>query len=156
MMKLRTLLPIAIALGLPLPVLAADPATTGTAAPALEQPAVPPAPPPMAVEKPKPVEPPKPVERPRPVVEKSKPALPPPVESKSEEPPPPVTPAEPEPKTEGAPEAATGGGFSPGCWLLSFAMLIIGFAAGFIGRHVWSRRQLGGMTVRIGTWRGIP
>lgn len=42
------------------------------------------------------------------------------------------------------------------CWLISFAMLIMGFAAGFVARHVVSRRKLGGMSVRIGTWRGIP
>jgi hypothetical protein len=47
-------------------------------------------------------------------------------------------------------------GYSFGCLALSFAMLIIGIAAGFIGRHLMSRHKLGGMSVRIGTWRGIP
>lgn len=42
------------------------------------------------------------------------------------------------------------------CMLLAFAMLILGAAAGFIGRHLMSRHKLGGMTVRVGTWRGIP
>lgn len=38
----------------------------------------------------------------------------------------------------------------------SFAMLIVGFAAGYFWRHHVSRQKLGGMTVRIGTWRGTP
>lgn len=42
------------------------------------------------------------------------------------------------------------------CIALAFAMLILGAAAGFIGRHLMSRHKLGGMTVRVGTWRGIP
>ena len=42
------------------------------------------------------------------------------------------------------------------CMALAFAMLILGAAAGFIGRHLMSRHKLGGMTVRVGTWRGIP
>jgi outer membrane biosynthesis protein TonB len=56
--------------------------------------------------------------------------------------------------SETEPPVATG--YSIGCLALSFAMLIIGFAAGFLGRHLLSRHKLGGMTVRIGTWRGIP
>jgi hypothetical protein len=74
-----------------------------------------------------------------------------------EAPVPPAVPVEPVPGPQaGVAAAATGGGLTVGCGLLAFAMLIIGFAAGFVGRHFWSRRQLGGMTVRIGTWRGIP
>ncbi len=38
----------------------------------------------------------------------------------------------------------------------SFAMLIVGFVAGYFWRHHVSRHKLGGMTVRIGTWRGTP
>lgn len=55
------------------------------------------------------------------------------------------------------PPPATGRtGNSFGCLALAFAMLILGIAAGFLGRHLMSRHKLGGMTVRIGTWRGIP
>lgn len=60
-----------------------------------------------------------------------------------------------------SPSAADAGssaatGRSIGCLALSFAMLILGFIGGFVGRHLLSRHKLGGMTVRIGTWRGIP
>ncbi len=158
-MKLRILLLTAAACGWPLHVGAADPGTTGTAPSVLEQPAPPPVTAPVVVEKPGPVEPPKPAERPRPVVEKPRPAAPPPAPPVAvmpeEAPAPPPVAAAPVPKPEIA-AAAGGGGLTVGCGLLAFAMLIIGFAAGFIGRHFWSRRQLGGMTVRIGTWRGIP
>lgn len=158
-MKLRVLILTAAAFGWPLHVGAADPGTTGIVPSTAEQPAPPPATAPVAVEKPRPVEPPKPVERPRPVVERPQPAPPPPpVAAKPEETPAPVVmPAEPTPRPEAeVAAAATGGGLTVGCGLLAFAMLTIGFAAGFVGRHFWSRRQLGGMTVRIGTWRGIP
>lgn len=157
-MKLGVLILTAAVLGWPLHVGAADPGATGTAPSALEQPP-PPATAPVVVEKPRPVEPPKPVAKPRPVVEQ--PAPPPlPAAAKPEEAPvPPPVPVEPAPQSEVAAAAAAtaaGGGFTVGCGLLAFAMLIVGFAAGFVGRHFWSRRQLGGMTVRIGTWRGIP
>lgn len=158
-MKLGALILTAVVLGWPLHAGAADPGTTGTAPSALEQPVPPPATAPVVVEKPRPVEPPKPVAKPRPVVEQPAPVPPPlPVAAKPEEAPvPPPMPVEPASQPEVAVAAtAAGGGLSVGCGLLAFAMLIIGFAAGFVGRHFWSRRQLGGMTVRIGTWRGIP
>ena len=157
-MKLRILILTAAACGWPLHVGAADPGTSGTANPVLEKPAPPPATAPVVVEKPRPIEPPKTAEAPRPVVVKPQPVPPPPpVAAKPEEASVPPAPVEPAPQPEVAAAAtAAGGGFTVGCGLLAFAMLIIGFAAGFIGRHFWSRRQLGGMTVRIGTWRGIP
>ena len=150
-MKLRVLILTAAVLGWPLHAGAADPGATGTATPVLEQPVPPPAT--------APVEPPKPAEKPRPIVVKPQPVPPPPpVPAKPEEAPvPPPVPVEPAPQPEVAAAAtAAGGGLSVACGLLAFAMLIVGFAAGFVGRHFWSRRQLGGMTVRIGTWRGIP
>jgi len=63
-------------------------------------------------------------------------------------------PAEPVATAPHPAPADSGSGF--GCWTLAFAMLIAGFAAGFFWRHQMSRHKLGGMTVRIGTWRGIP
>jgi hypothetical protein len=97
---------------------------------------------PPAVEKPKP-----PVEKPRPVVESPIPAAAPPAKPID---PPAVAPV------DAGPAKAAGGGYSLGCLALAFAMLVIGFAAGFLWRHQTSRRKLGGMSVRIGTWRGIP
>lgn len=52
--------------------------------------------------------------------------------------------------------AASSVAYLPPCWVVAFAMLILGIAVGFLGRHLMSRHKLGGMTVRIGTWRGIP
>jgi len=106
------------------------------------------------VERPRPVV--KPAPKPRPAVEAKKPEVP-------AKPAPVVTakpPAELENLPTPAPAASTGGtapaATSLGCWGLAFAMLIVGFAAGFFWRHQMSRRKLGGMSVRIGTWRGIP
>lgn len=123
-------------------------------------PVVPPAQ--VVIEKPKPVEMPKPVEKPK-TVEKPKPTIvkdvPPPnvVPSKAIEPPAPAAVPEPAPdKTGAAKQGETTAGYSFGCLILAFAMLIIGVAIGFLWRHLMSRHKLGGMTVRIGTWRGIP
>lgn len=110
---------------------------------------------PPVVEKPKPAEKPRPVEKPRAPVENIKPA-------ETSQPAPAVKPAEivaPAAVTaSAAPVTANpqGAGYSFACLALSFAMLIIGVAAGFVWRHLMSRRKLGGMSVRIGTWRGIP
>ena len=108
---------------------------------------------PKPVERPKPVEKPKPAEKPRPVVENARP--PEVTPNKPIEPPMPATapaPADNGPIRQGEASA----GYSLSCLGLSFAMLILGIAAGFLGRHFLSRHKLGGMTVRIGTWRGIP
>lgn len=104
-----------------------------------------------------------PAERPRPAV---KPAPKPRPMVGTQEPeapvkPAPVAAAKPdEPEKPRAPVAPTGetspASTSFGCWGLAFAMLIVGFAAGYFWRHQMSRRKLGGMSVRIGTWRGIP
>ncbi len=117
-----------------------DPAAPAPAAAEARPPVVIPA----AVERPKPVERPAPA---RPVAEPPKPA--------------PVTvrPPEPAPAEPAATTVVTESSGSTGWvayWLTGFAMLLIGFAAGFVTRHLVSRRKLGGMTVRIGTWRGIP
>lgn len=139
----------------------ADPATVtpATTTPAPEGAA---APAPPAVVPPVRVVPekPKPPEKPRADLGKARPAeIAPaaPVVSPVE-PPPPVAVPEPANPMKGAPAPAdeANGGFAFACVALSFAMLIIGFAAGFIARHYWSRHKLGGMTVRIGTWRGVP
>lgn len=111
--------------------------------------AVPPALP--VAEKPRPVEKPKPAEKPRALAENPNPvetAAPKPV-AKPAEPPAPAAPA------TAVPDAA-GAGCVFACLALAFAMLLIGVAAGFVWRHLMSRHKLGGMTVRIGTWRGIP
>lgn len=104
-----------------------------------------------SVERPRPAA--KPIEKPRPAVEVEKTEIP----AK----PAPVAAAKPEPEKSQAPVAPPIGGTAPastsfGTWGLAFAMLIVGFAAGFFWRHQMSRRKLGGMSVRIGTWRGIP
>jgi hypothetical protein len=121
----------------------------------------------MVNEKPKPVERPKPAGQVKPV-EKPKPAekprvaadsVQPPVvtASKPVEPPAPAAVPAPAPANNGiAKQGEASAGYSFGCLALSFAMLILGVAAGFLGRHLMSRHKLGGMTVRIGTWRGIP
>lgn len=105
------------------------------------------------IERPRPAV--KPVPKPRPVAEAQNPEVPvrsaPVAAAKS---------AEPEKPPVPVPVVSTGGTAAPvaalGCWSLAFAMLIVGFAAGFFWRHQMSRRKLGGMSVRIGTWRGIP
>jgi len=105
------------------------------------------------VEKPRLVEKPKPAEKPHLAAENTRPAEV--VSIKPIEPPvPAVVPAPADNGTAGQEE--TKACYSIGCLGLSFAMLIIGIAAGFLGRHLLSRHKLGGMTVRIGTWRGIP
>jgi outer membrane biosynthesis protein TonB len=111
---------------------------------------------PKPVEKPKPPEKPKPVEKPRPTIVKD---VPPPnvVPSKPIEPPAPAAVPAPAPdKTGAAKQGETTACYSFGCLVLAFAMLIIGVAIGFLWRHLISRHKLGGMSVRIGTWRGIP
>lgn len=102
------------------------------------------------------IEKPKPVEKPKPAIVKD---VPPPnvVPSKASEPPAPAAVPEPAPDMTGAArQGETTAGYSFGCLILAFAMLIIGVAIGFLWRHLMSRHKLGGMTVRIGTWRGIP
>jgi hypothetical protein len=123
-------------------VLAADPVTPAPAAERTELPAATPGVVPRPVaEAPKPAEKLKPMEKPRPTVETPKT----------------MEPAVPTATTESPVVSSTEvGGYSLGCLALAFAMLIAGFAAGFVARHLVSRRKLGGMTVRIGTWRGIP
>ena len=161
-MRVRLFFLLSLALSCPTIALGADPAVI---APAPERadvvtPAV--APPAQAVdEKPKPAERPKPVEKPRPVekphatVEISRPQEMMP--SKPIEPPAPAAMPAPAPADNGTTrQGEASAGYSFGCLALSFAMLIIGIAAGFIGRHLMSRHKLGGMSVRIGTWRGIP
>ena len=114
------------------------------------------------------------VEAPSPPVERAKPAEKPTLEkSKPIEKPRVVeTPSKPETTTAKAAETPVLGAPVPNppssvptavqpdvsfpCMALAFAMLILGAAAGFIGRHLMSRHKLGGMTVRVGTWRGIP
>ncbi len=110
---------------------------------------------PRTVEKTKPVEKPKPADKPRAAAENVRP--PDAAPGKLIEPPAPATAAAPavtdhRMTTRGEASA----GYPIGCLALSFAMLIIGIVAGFLGRHFLSRHKLGGMTVRIGTWRGIP
>lgn len=133
-------------------------------APTIVEPAKPKVEKPKPVEKPRPVEKPKPAEPPRAVApEKPKPAIaePPKAAASSLSPEPPSTHEQSAPANEIAPAqppavAGEPAGRSLACWIFSFAMLVVGFAAGFVARHLWTRRQLGGMTVRIGTWRGIP
>jgi hypothetical protein len=143
--------------------LGADPAV-GTAVPESVEGALPAIPPPAqsVTEEPKPAEKPKPIEKPKPVV-KPRPAIVKDVQpsnvqsSKPIEPPAPVAVPAPAPDETGtAGQGGMSAGYSFGCLALSFAMLIIGVAAGFLWRHLMSRHKLGGMTVRIGTWRGIP
>lgn len=105
---------------------------------------------PKAVEKPKIVEKPKPVEKPRLEIDSagpsvSSPTLPTPAKA--------IEPTPPSPVSTPGPGLGCN---SFGCMALAFAMLILGIGVGFLGRHFMSRHKLGGMTVRIGTWRGIP
>jgi hypothetical protein len=147
-MKNHPLLLLTIAFTLPLAAMA-EPAGPPPVAPAVS-PAVPAAV--VPAEKPKLAEKPQPAER--------RPA--PAAVARAVEPRP-EKPAEPQPSPPAAATVANSeaakpeaGSSSIGCWAVSFAMLIVGFVAGFLGRHYVSRRKLGGMTVRIGTWRGIP
>ena len=104
-----------------------------------------------------PLERPKPAEKPKPVAAAPKPpepVKPPPAPAAAPKPP---EPAKPEGFAPAAGTANPAGSAAPlGCWGLAFAMLLVGFVAGFLWRHQTSRRKLGGMSVRIGTWRGIP
>lgn len=115
----------------------------------------------LPVERPKPPEKPKaekprPVEKPRSEMENTG-SQPNPVPA-SVKPAETVAPAGAPLTSAVTPPAPTTGrvGYSFSCLALAFAMLILGIAAGFLGRHLMSRHKLGGMTVRIGTWRGIP
>lgn len=153
---------LGLALICPSITLGADPAV-GTAMPESVEntlPAIPPPAPsvtekPKPAEKPKPIEKPKSVEKPRPPVEITRP--PEVTPSKPiESPAPAVMPAPAPADNATARQGEASAGYSFGCLALSFAMLIIGIAAGFLWRHLMSRHKLGGMTVRIGTWRGIP
>ena len=134
---------------------------------ALEEPAVSPAPGstesapivpverPKLLERPKPVEKPKPVERPRSEPENSSSTLNPALSAPSK----PTETVAPGAVSAPAPSSSVGSARSStsfGCLVLAFAMLILGIGVGFLGRHLMSRHKLGGMTVRIGTWRGIP
>jgi|GEM_PF-3271497 len=145
----------AIALGADPAVVAPPPESAETAPPAVAPPA------PIVNEKPRPAERPKPVERPRPV-EKPRSTTenarsPEVVPRKPIEPPTPAVAPAPALADHGATQQSeANAGYSFGCLALSFAMLIIGIAVGFLWRHLMSRHKLGGMSVRIGTWRGIP
>lgn len=147
---------LALTLGMPVSAYALEdapippaPVVTGTPEAA---PAPPPAERPKPQEKPK-LEIPKIAERPRPGNADSTASPGPAAKLETVAPvsvvPPPSTTIPPGPV-----KAHTGDSFS--CLALAFAMLILGVAAGFLGRHLMSRHKLGGMTVRIGTWRGIP
>ena len=109
---------------------------------------------PKPVENPKPVEKPKLLEKPRPAVENAR--LPEVGPSKSVEPSVPAAVPAPADIDLASKQGQASSGYSLGCLGLAFAMLIIGIAAGFLWRHLMSRHKLGGMSVRIGTWRGIP
>lgn len=108
---------------------------------------------PKPLEKPKPVEKPKTAEKPRAESENtgsvSTPAFS--VPAKTVETVAPVSVPAPIPAVSGPASS-----YSFSCVALAFAMLIVGIGVGFLGRHLMSRHKLGGMTVRIGTWRGIP
>jgi len=162
-MRGRFIIVFGLALACPSLALGVDPAP-GASATERNEPVAPGIPPttgiivekPKPAEKPKLVELPKPVEKPRPVVTKD-------VRTAVVEPGKPKEPASPaaapaaEPgETAMATQEKKSAGYSFSCLALAFAMLLIGIAAGFLWRHLMSRRKLGGMTVRIGTWRGIP
>lgn len=135
---------------------AAEPEPVAPVPAPVETEVVPATPPP---ERPKPAA--RPVEKPRPPVVAApippEPVKPAPVEAARSEP---ARPDNPDKANDTAPpagSAASGARSIPlGSWGLAFAMLLIGFVAGFFWRHQMSRRKLGGMSVRIGTWRGIP
>ena len=134
-----------------------------SAAYAVDDPVISPVPGSTEVTPAAPVERPKPVEKPRPI-EKPKPIEKPQVEPEntgfipnSTLPTPAKAVETGAPVLVSAPSTSSGGSnYSFGCLALAFAMLILGIGAGFLGRHLMSRHKLGGMTVRIGTWRGIP
>lgn len=109
------------------------------------------------VERPKPIEKPRPIERPKPI---EKPRVEPENTGLISNPTPPVPAKAVEtgtPVLVNAPSTSSGrSNYVFGCLGMAFAMLILGIGAGFLGRHLMSRHKLGGMTVRIGTWRGIP
>ena len=118
--------------------------------------------PPPPVERPRPaekprIEKPKPIEKPRPDPEISgSPSNPATIKPKPVETAAPVVVPVSSPMAPPAPPAIVRDSASLSCLALAFAMLILGVAVGFLGRHLLSRHKLGGMTVRIGTWRGIP
>jgi hypothetical protein len=169
-MRSRLIIVLGLALVCPFVSLGADPVVDAPTPEPTEAPTPALAPPaPVVNEKPKPVEKAKPAEKIKPVEKpKPKPVEKPhlaadavrPVEvppSKSSEPSAPAAVPAPALASNGvAKQDETTTGYSLGCLALSFAMLILGVAAGFLGRHLMSRHKLGGMTVRIGTWRGIP
>lgn len=134
--------------GAPAPAAATAPAPIPAPAPvaAPKPPAVP-----TATPKPAPVERPKPVEAPKPQAAPPAPVSPAAEPERSGD----MPPAH-ETKATAEPGAATNG-LGAYLWpVFSFAMLVVGFVAGYFWRHQTSRRKLGGMTVRIGTWRGTP
>jgi len=123
------------------------------------------APVPVAAPKP-PVPSAAPAPAPKPVVAVEKPKLAEKPAEKPAVPSPASPPAEPERSGDmpmsretkpGAEPAVALNGIGAYTWpAFSFAMLILGFVAGYAWRHHVSRHKLGGMTVRIGTWRGTP
>lgn len=162
-MRDRFIVVLGLALFCPAIGLGADP-VVDTAVPETVESALPAIPPPAPseTEKPKPAEKPIPIEKPKPVV-KPRPAIVKDVRPSNAQPskpielPAPVAVPAPAPDETGtAGQGGMSAGYTFGCLALSFAMLIIGIAAGFLWRHLMSRHKLGGMTVRIGTWRGIP
>lgn len=126
-------------------------ATTSTATPTetVQSPTSPAVEPAKPKEKPV-LEKPKPIEKPRSV------EAPPRPESTGVKPSEIPISSAPVPNSAASPVQAVRQEASFPCIALAFAMLILGAAAGFIGRHLMSRHKLGGMTVRVGTWRGIP
>ncbi len=149
-MRNRWYIMLGLVFAFPAGALAQDP--DSAVRPPASEAAAPPVPP--VFEKRIPVEKPKPAERPRALTENTdsaETASPKPAANHVETSAPATVPASAVPATENR-----GTGYSLGCLALAFAMLIIGIATGFVWRHLMSRRKLGGMTVRIGTWRGIP
>jgi uncharacterized membrane protein len=156
-MRGRLFIVLSLALVYPSMTLGVDPAVSAPVPARAETAVTPAAVPPAQVvnEKPAFVEKPKPADKPRVAAENARP--PEVTPSPAIEPPAPAAvPAPAAADNNPATPGETSAGYSFGCVTLSFAMLIIGFAAGFLGRHFLSRHKLGGMTVRIGTWRGIP
>jgi hypothetical protein len=152
-MRARLFIVLGLALAYPSMTLGVDPVVS-TPVPARVETVTPAVVPPAQVVNEKPVEKPKPVDKPRLAAENVRP--PEVTPSQAIEPSALAAPAPAPADSNLATPAETSPGYSFGCVTLSFAMLIIGFAAGFLGRHFLSRHKLGGMTVRIGTWRGIP
>jgi hypothetical protein len=155
-MRARLFIVLGLALAYPSMTLGVDPVVSSPV-PARAETVTPAVVPPAQVvnEKPTFVEKPKPVDKPRLAAENVRP--PEVTPNQAIEPSTPAAVPAPAPADNNlATPGETSAGYSFGCVTLSFAMLIIGFAAGFLGRHFLSRHKLGGMTVRIGTWRGIP